>query len=179
MHRVLRTGGMITIVTDNRLYAHALAKIVHNLNIKSSTGSGRYFACRFSGDDEMDNDRFYVHSSASFADPVATENAKTKLVSKSQQRVQRMESSDSDSDDSDSECNFGDDDNNEAFESHAAEEEKMSEGGMMAVCDIRVHPGEPGERGGHLEVGEASSYFSRMWRHGNKTRVWHLILTKS
>ena len=32
MHRVLRPGGTVTIVSDNRLYAYALAKIVDSIN---------------------------------------------------------------------------------------------------------------------------------------------------
>ena len=164
MHRVLRPGGMITIVTDNRLYARALAESVHSLNTTScpaERGAG-YFACLLSGE-----------GAPSYASPQTTPTTT--------QTGHVEHSAMSNTDDSDS-----DDNDENGRESLASSETCLGEGknsdtpqGALAKgCAIMVCPGEPGEKGGHFEVEESSSYFSRMWKHGNKARVWHLVLTK-
>lgn len=40
-----------------------------------------------------------------------------------------------------------------------------------------VWSGDPGSRAGHVAA-HVSSYFSRLWKNGNKSRVWYLYLVK-
>jgi hypothetical protein len=187
MHRVLRAGGMLTIVTDNRLYAHALAKIVHGLNTTTTRdGGGAFFSCRFSGDDDDEDVVTAVAAAAAAAVPPAATAAmgsagKLQPTQNHRRVVGQMDSSDSDSESSHSDDEDGDFEYAGRLSHTPAPATRHKDGGAdtaAAPCAIRVHPGGAGERGGHYEVEENSSYFSRMWKHGNKARVWHLILTK-
>lgn len=125
----MKPNGKLTIVTDNRLYAHSLARTVDNIN------SVKLF---WRDTDET--------QSETLQKPVLKQGATE---------------SDSESDDSDEVVHT-----------------KISSNVFSPVSSIRVQSGEPGERGDHLETDEGSSYFSRMWKNGNKCRVWNLVLIK-
>jgi hypothetical protein len=114
-------------VTDNRLYAHALAKTVDQIN-----------NVRLSWADSGESDG----------------NPRERMV---------VEASDSeDSDDSEG--------------GGAVVKKTMNSSSVCTPTPVRS--GEPGERGDHLETDEGSSYFSRMWKNGSKSRVWNLVLVK-
>ena len=40
---------------------------------------------------------------------------------------------------------------------------------------VRIWSGNPGTAAGHVAT-DVSSYFSRLWKNGNKSRVWYLYL---
>jgi hypothetical protein len=50
-------------------------------------------------------------------------------------------------------------------------------GGNTRVKKTNVWSGDPGTKAGHVAT-HVSSYFSRLWKNGNKSRVWYLYLRK-
>ena len=91
--------------------------------------------------------------------------------------------SDSSSDSSSS----GDDEDDVAFERHEKKGHSNSydnncrnRGSSSRSGDrgkTQVWSGDPGEEAGHVAT-HVSSYFSRLWKNGNKSRVWYLFLRK-
>lgn len=128
MYRVLKPNGKLTIVTDNRLYAHSLARTIDHINCGSFSWSN--------------------------IDEPQTEIFPNKVLS--------VPESDSDSDET-----------VDGVDNTVRPPDFKSN-----VPTIKVQSGEPGERGDHLETDEGSSYFSRMWKNGSKSRVWNLVLIK-
>jgi hypothetical protein len=144
---VLKPNGKLTIVTDNRLYAHSLAKTVDHINSLQWT---------------------WADTGATDVDPVHSSH-QTKKISP----LHSDSDSESDSDDAaDSEEML------QSKQSKASVKAK-AKGVFDLVPPIVVRSGDPEERGDHLDTDEgSSSYFSRMWKNGSKSRVWNLVLVK-
>jgi hypothetical protein len=138
-------------VTDNRLYAHSLAKTVDQIN-----NSSLQWSCEDTeGTTNVDNETVENFG-----------NLRTKKISS----VQNLNDSESDSDASVDETEGRQE---EYLQSQQEVKAKSS------APPILVRSGDPEERGDHLETDEgSSSYFSRMWKNGSKSRVWNLVLVK-
>lgn len=143
LYRVLKRGGKLTIVTDNRLYAHSLAKTVDHINslqwVWEDTGTS---------DDIVDHPR--------------------NILAKKVSSAKNQSESESDSDHSV--------DGAEEMQLESRPVIVKSSGHLPSP--ILVRSGDPEERGDHLDTDEGSSYFSRMWKNGNKSRIWNLVLVK-
>jgi hypothetical protein len=173
LYRVLRPGGQLTIVSDNRLYLHSLVATIDQLN---STGSVCFTSPSGSLDREASAPGRMHHS----------------VNSQGQGQGDVSDSSDeSIADQSSPNEENGEEEGGDTTLRRKVNGEKRnrrahSGKGSSAVKDlpgrsvgrVSVCSGGPGETGGHLTTDESSSYFSRMWKNGSNARVWHIILIK-
>ena len=128
MHRVLRVGGTLTIVSDNRLYTNALAETVKSL---CDGGEHRHYCLVYFA-------LMFLIGDCSFESPLV-----------------------------------GCDDDDADVVHHSNNDSSSS----LSCGKINVWKGDPGKEAGHVVTG-VSSYFSRLWKNGNKSRVWYLFLRK-
>lgn len=170
LYRVLRPGGRLTIVSDNRLYLHSLVATIDQLN---STGS----VCFTSPSGSLDRE----------ASPPGRMHHSVNSQGQGQGQGDVSDSSDeSIADQSSPNEENGEEDGDTTLRRKVNGEKRNrrahSGKGSPAVKDlpgrVSVCSGGPGETGGHLTTDESSSYFSRMWKNGSNARVWHIILVK-
>lgn len=92
-----------------------------------------------------------------------------------QKNSMNMLSDDSSSSDSEQE----DDDicGNVKLGDHTVVSTAKGKGNLSNVKKTTVWSGDPGSTAGHV-ASHVSSYFSRLWKNGNKNRVWYLYLKK-
>mmetsp|Transcript_35433 Transcript_35433/g.66129 ORF Transcript_35433/g.66129 Transcript_35433/m.66129 type:complete len:163 (+) Transcript_35433:95-583(+) len=160
MHRVLKPGGTLTIVSDNRLYATALGKIVDDLNSGSALFSSPAVDRMSDSDDDADDDGYSEY---------ASQKKRKRQFHRSQQEAMSMLSDDSDSDDSDNDTN--------SVVVASGDKKNAASASTCTIKKTSVWSGDPGRSAGHVAT-QVSSYFRRLWKNGNKSKVWYLYLQK-
>lgn len=186
MVRVLRPEGTITIVTDNRVYAKLLASTVNHINdkvsnpkLKSSThmAAASVLESPDVGNWGTDGEEY----SSNAADIGSSASMFTSNKRKFEQTHSRMRSNNHTSDiDSDSDASsdvLEESDVDVDMNDMETGSLKLSTSVVATHESCRVWSGEPGEMGGHV-ASDATSYFSRMWQNGDRSRKWFLYLRK-
>lgn len=125
------------------------------------------------GDDDLEDDND--------DNAVAAQKARKKMYHQEQKQSMSMIvdkkdiSSDNDDDDDDDEKEVDDEDKFLAGDDLPRHSALSSAAGKKPKTT--VWSGDPGSKAGHVAQ-HVSSYFSRLWKNGNKSRVWYLFLRK-
>jgi hypothetical protein len=93
------------------------------------------------------------------------------LTQKNSMNMLSDDSSSSDSEQEDDICG------NVKLGDHTVVSTAKGKGNLSNVKKTTVWSGDPGSTAGHV-ASHVSSYFSRLWKNGNKNRVWYLYLKK-
>ena len=103
----------------------------------------------------------------------AQQKQRKKMYHQQNQQSMAMLSDDSSSDDEDE----GEDQFLAGDDVARPKSQAKIQGGKGPINKTTVWSGDPGSKAGHVAA-HVSSYFSRLWKNGNKSRVWYLYLRK-